>query len=311
MMKKYIVSSKFVLLTALLFASAAALLYIMDSVSYTNMINNGYIDKNAVEFIINTEESSLDIDLEEPYLLMQYKLDNPQLKYIYINKSVKLPPINYKKQPLSTDYIITGSVFPEGSLSKNLKSLIIGQFDTSGSYLNREAWYISESQQINLQNGTKFILNVESGNPYKLMQKIFPNTSYKLLETEDRGTSILKSNIFLKGFLLISLLFVIITQAVTVHYSIQRKKSIVQILYLAGGKLQIIFVKVFKSEFIALFVIMLLESLVLIAVNHFYAIWGNHWYYVSVFYMFITFIGYFFACLLVTKSLIKKGVRSF
>jgi len=310
-MKKYLVSSKFVLLTLLLFASAAALLYSMDSVSYTNMINNGYINKNAVEFIINTDESSLDINLEEPYLLMQYKLDDPKLKYIYINKSVKLPPINYNKPPLATDYIITGTVFPEGALSKNMRSLVIGQFATPGSYLNREAWYISESQQINLQNGTKFILNVESGNPYKLMQKMFPNTSYKLLENEDRGTAILKSNVLLKGFLLISLLFVIIAQAVTIHYSIQSKKSIFQILYLAGGKWQIIFVKVFKSEFIALFVIMLLESILLIAVNHVTSIWGNHWYYVSVFYMFITCIGYFFACLLVTKSLIKKGVRSF
>jgi len=310
-MKKYIVSSKFLLLTLLLFTSTASLLYIMDSVSYTNMINNGYINKNAVEFIINTEESSLDIDLKEPYLLMQYKLDNPKLKYIYINKSVKLPPINYNKPPLSTDYIITGTVFPEGALSKNMKSLVIGQFATPGSYLNREAWYISKTQQINLANGTKFILNVESGNPYKLMQKMFPNTSYQLIENEDRGTAILKSNVLLNGFLLISVLFVIIAQAVTIYYSIHSKKTIVQILYLAGGKWHILFRKVFIAEFIALFVILILESLVLIAVNHFYAIWGSHWYYVAVFYMFITIIGYFLACLLMTKSLVKKGVRSF
>lgn len=281
----------------------------LDSVSYRNMINNGYISKNAVEFIINTEESSLDIDLEEPYLLMQYKLDNPHLKYIYMNNSMKLPPINYEKQSLSTDYMIIGNVFPKEALSRNMKSLVIGQFDTPGSYLNREAWYIVMSQQINLKNGTKFILNMESGNPHQLIEKIFPNTSYQLLENEDRGTAILKSNVLLNGFLLISVLFVIIAQAVTVHYSLHSKKSIVQILYLAGGKWQIIFLKVFKSEFIALFVIMLLESLVLIAFNHFNSIWGNHWYYLSVLYMFITCIGYFLACLLITKSLIKKGVR--
>lgn len=310
-MKKYIVSTKFLLLSFLLFTSAAFLLYIMDSVSYTNMINNGYINKNAVEFIINTEEPSLDIDLKEPYLLMQYKLDNPHFKYIYIHKSVKLPPISYNKQPQSNDYIITGTIFPEGALSKNMKSLVIGQFDIPGSYLNREAWYISETQQINLANGKKFILNVESGNPHQLMKKMFPNTSYQLLENEDRGTAILKSNVLLNGFLLISVLFVIIAQAVTVYYSIHSKKTIVQILYLAGGKWQLLFLKVFKSEFMALFMIMLLEYLAFMAVNDVYAIWGNRWYYASVFYMFITIIGYFLACLLMTKSLIKKGVRSF
>lgn len=113
----------------------------MDAISYTNMINNGYISKNAVEFIINTEESSLDIDLEEPYLLMQYKLNNPHLKYIYMNNSMKLPPINYQKQPRSTDYIITGTIFPEEALSRNMKSLVIGQFDTPASYLNRGMVY--------------------------------------------------------------------------------------------------------------------------------------------------------------------------
>ncbi|TKI68344.1 hypothetical protein FC756_10630 [Lysinibacillus mangiferihumi] len=310
-MKNYLVSSRFLLLTFLLFTSAASLLYMLDSVSYTNMINNRYINKNAVEFIVNTEASSLDIDLEEPYLLMQYKLDNPQLKYIYFHPSVKLPPINYQKQPLSTDYIITGDVFPEEALSRNMKSLVIGQFDTPSSYLNREAWYIVMSQQINLKNGTKFILNVESGNPHQLIEKIFPNTSYQLLENEDRGTAILKSNVLLNVFLLISVLFVIIAQAVTIHYSIQSKKPIVQILFLAGGKWQLIFLKVFKLEFIALFVIMLLEFLSLKAFNHFYTIWGNQWYYVSVFYILVTFIVYFLACLLMTKSLIKKGVRLF
>ncbi|GEC83783.1 hypothetical protein FCT18_12335 [Lysinibacillus sphaericus] len=310
-MKNCLVSSRFLLLTLLLFTSATSLLYILDSVSYTNMINNGYISKNAVEFIIKTEEPSLDIDLEEPYLLMQYKLDNPQLKYIYIHPSVKLPPINYQKQPRSTDYIITGNVFPEEVLSRNMKSLVIGQFDTPSSYLNREAWYIVMSQQINLKNGTKFILNVESGNPHQLIEKILPNTSYQLLENEDRGTAILTSNILLKGFLIISLLFVIIAQAVSVVYAIQSKKSIVQILYFAGGKWQLIFLKVFKIEFIALIMIMLLAFLSLIAFNHFYSIWGNQWYYVSVFYILVTFIVYFLACLLMTKSLIKKGVRSF
>ncbi|CAM5515879.1 hypothetical protein LSPH24S_01433 [Lysinibacillus sphaericus] len=90
------------------------------------MINNGYISKNAVEFIIKTEIPFLDIDLEEPYLLMQYKLDNPQLKYIYIHPSVKLPPINYQKQPRSTDYIITGNVFPEtGMVKKDPKASLL------------------------------------------------------------------------------------------------------------------------------------------------------------------------------------------
>lgn len=67
---------------------------------------------------------------------------------------------------------------------------------------------------------------MESGKPHQLIEKIFPNTSYQLLEKEDRGTAILTSNILLKGFLIISLLFVIIAQAVTVVYAIQSKNPL-------------------------------------------------------------------------------------
>lgn len=311
-MKNILLSSKFVLLSLILFTSISFQLYIMGSLSYKNMINNGYIQKNAVDFIISTEEPSLLIELEESYLLMQYNPENPKLKYIFVSKSVKMPPIIYKKQPLSTEYIVKGTDFSEESLSKNMKELVVGEFNTPNSYLlNSEAWYISESSKVNLGNGTRFTINVEYENADKLIQEIFPGISYKILEPQNSGTYILESNIFTKLFLIISLVFAVVAQSITGFYTISNKKSIVQILHLSGGKSQKIFIKIFQGDLIAILVIILFEFLLLITVNKFYSVWDNNWIYVSVFYMLIFLVGYFIACLLFTKSLIKKGVRSF
>ncbi len=311
-MKNNSLSRKFIFLTFISFSSIASLLYIMNSLNYVNMINNGYVHKNAVDFIISTEESSLDIELEKPYLLMQHNSENPMLRYVFINKSVKLPPIKYQKENISEEYVIKGSLSPVDDLSENMKRRIIGEFDTPKSYiLNSHIWYISESLNINLENGKRFTLNVEDREAIKLIPEIFPDVNYKIIDAEESGTYILKSNILVEAFLIITIILVILVHTATLFYSIKNKKSFVQILYLSGGKSHVIFRKIFKKEFIVVLIVIVLESLLLIMINNFYSLWGNKWLYLSISYMLIFFIVYFLACLLLTKALIKKGVRSF
>ncbi|MGE7022100.1 hypothetical protein [Solibacillus cecembensis] len=311
-MKRTVISNKFILIMFISFTISNVLFYLNDSINYNNMINNGYVNSNAIEFVIQEEKGLFKNETEAPYLLFQYNTATPNFRYIYYNdSSIKLPPTNIKSKGINNneDYIIKGSLYPNESVPDSYKTLIIGEFDTPYSYiLNNQMWYFPKQQQIDLTNGTRFILNGKD--PYKLIDDLFPNTDYKILNIEESGTYILKSNMLMKIFLKVSTIFIIIFTILFMIYSLKHKKTMIIIGYLYGGDGRSIFFKIFKLEMMSLLYIVVLEIILLLVFKRFYPVWENNWIYHIIIYMFSSCLVYILSCYILTKSLIKKGVQS-
>src|SRR5699024_10767485 len=88
-----------------------------------NMINNGYVNKDAISFTLNGENIALDKNNTD-FILLQYDPSNPEYKYVMVNGDVSFPPITKTKKIniKENDYIdIVGKDFNRRSLQHKYK----------------------------------------------------------------------------------------------------------------------------------------------------------------------------------------------
>ncbi|MFT8320230.1 MAG: hypothetical protein ABF649_04925 [Bacillus sp. (in: firmicutes)] len=163
------------------------------------MINNGYVNKEAIFFVMK-EEKNISLGNTD-YLLLQYNPENPNIKYVTIGDNIRIPPIKGKWQEGQEKTAIIGVNVDEKKVPNEYTN--IQYFNTLKSYiLNSEIWLISNQRQIEPQHGTHFILNTPKNNELIVLKKRLNEHKFTILDQENNGTYTLKSNITVpRGYL--------------------------------------------------------------------------------------------------------------
>lgn len=278
------------------------------------MINNGFVNKNAITFEIEQIEKPL-TKVKDPFILFQYNPSMPEVKHVLINGKVKLPPIKKKDKIDITEY--NGNVAITGNGFNNEKPAgykIIGHFDTPNSYiLNSEIWLISNKPDISPEKGTYFTIITPNNDENTILKKLFNQNDVNIINKEIYGSYVLNSNIYLNIGILVSLTFLTFIFAMTGTLWINKEKSFISILYLSGYSINTIFNKIVKYKILPYAFFSILLVIICVVVQTFiFPLWTNIWILNSL-YMFIGFNIYLlvFSFIKVFSYTVRKGGKRF
>lgn len=251
-------------------------------IDYQNMINNGYINKNSISFTLDDTNSTIEITKgKDKYILFQQESNKSDIKYVYLSGDVQLPPIfwNTAKNPFD-------SKEPKAIVGKNAEKEkipneyeIVGYFNSDYSYqLNNAIWLISPDEQIDGNKGTYFIFSTPSLEQEKILKRNLETSSFKILERDNVGTYLLKSNQLLITGIQVGIFFLSTFFIVTASYWISQEKPIIRILYLQGTPIYTIYSLFIKKRVLPLFVFSLLMLMILfVSITYLIDMWSNAW----------------------------------
>ncbi|WP_059171986.1 hypothetical protein [Bacillus sp. FJAT-27445] len=278
------------------------------------MLNNGFVNKNSIMFDMEKIDQPL-IKTKEKFILFQYNPLFPQVKYVWLNGEINLPPIKMNnKLDISNS---KGNIAIKG-VNVNLKVppeyKLIGQFNTPNSYkLTSEVWLIPSHFSIDLNRGTCFIINTPNNNERSVLEKIINKNSIKVINKESIGSYNLTSNKLLNTGIKISLVFITVIFMITGVVWISKEKSFIRILYLSGFSMYKIFIYIVMYKIIPIATLSLFLIFISFLIQKFtLPIWTNEWIFYS-FYMFIGFYTYLLVCCLkaVKSYTVGKGGKKF
>ncbi|MRX71471.1 hypothetical protein GJU40_04690 [Bacillus lacus] len=278
------------------------------------MINNGFVNKNAIEFKIEKLEKPLTKGKDQ-FILFQFDPNFPQVKYVWLNGEVKLPPIkmNSKVNNFNSkeNIAIIGTNVDVKSVPPEFK--LIGYFNTPNSYkLNSELWLIPSKFNIDLKSGTNFIINTPNNKESSVLEKIIEQNPIKNIDAESYGSYALNSNKLLNMGIKISLIFVVIIFMITGTVWISKEKSLIRILFLSGLSIYRIFINIVRYKILPYILFSILVISISIAIQDFTcSLWSNRWILYS-FYMYVVFCVYLLLfCYTVILYTVGKGGKQF
>lgn len=291
-----------------------AFFYSLSYIDFINMLNNGFVNKNSIMFDMEKIDQPI-TKTKEKFILFQYNPLFPQVKYVWLNGEINLPPINMNNK---LDISNSKENIAIKGVNVNLKVppeyKLIGQFNTPNSYkLNSEVWLIPSHFSIDLTRGTCFIINTPNNNERSVLEKIINKNSIKVINKESIGSYNLTSNKLLNTGIKISLVFITIIFMITGVVWISKEKSFIRILYLSGFSMYKIFIYIVMYKIIPIATLSLFLIFISCLIQKFtMPIWTNEWIFYS-FYMFIGFYTYILVCCLkaVNSYTVGKGGKKF
>lgn len=210
--------------------------YISASLDETNMVNNGYVSKDAIAFKMTSIDQPLKTTSDK-FILVQYEASMPGIRIVRMNGDLKMPPIQFISKDSNNlsrgNIAIVGINAPVNNLPSSYP--IAGYFDTPTSYLmNAQIWLITEKMQINVEEGNMFIFESPSNNKIEILKAILNNNSFEIIHAEEYGSYAMNSNkSILRGLQLTSIFFIMILMIFSwIWFS--KEKKIIQIMYIHG-----------------------------------------------------------------------------
>lgn len=254
------------------------------------MINNGFVDKSAITFTMEEANSPFS-KVNDEFILFQYDVNFPEVKYVWLNGDVVLPPYNEAEDIIDIDKY-QGNVAIMGNQANSsvpVDYTLIGQFNTPNSYiLNSETWLISNEVELVLKNGTYFKIVAPNDAEESILNKLINDNTISIIDNEVFGSYALNSNTYVNKVGLVSLVFLTLIFILICYILISREKALMGILYLSGYPFHSVFNMVFKYKIIPY----LLQSTLLITtclvIEKGFPLWSNSWIFNSL-YMFVGF----------------------
>jgi|SRR5690625_158889 len=278
-----------------------------------NMINNGYVNKDAISFTLNGENIALDKNNTD-FILLQYDPSNPEYKYVMVNGDVSFPPITKTKKINieENDYIaIAGKDFNRRTLPPEYT--LTGYFNTPNAHkLNSEVWLFNTSNKVDFERGNMFILNTPSNNPMNVLNNMFDEDLIQIIDHERGGTYALNSNKVFIFIIYLFLLFLIAIYFATIFIWLSKENNLIAILYLHGNTTYSIYGLFIKYK-IAPHVIMILFLITATVLSEkLYPFWSDRW----LLYIILLLIAFIIYLFLISFALIyahskKKGGKRF
>lgn len=286
-------------------------MFILFSISffdYINMLNNGYIQKDAIYFVLDESE---EIKLSnESYILYQYHPDNPNIKYVINSGNIKLPPF---KGNWSSEFnnIIVGNYVPDYDVPKGNFNLLY--FDVPNSYLlNYDIWIVSTDRIIKPENGTHFIYNTPNNGTLNKFKETFSGKNYTIVEQDEKGTYVLNSNMSLLVALKLMVFLIFISLIIITTIWILNRRKLVRILYMYGFS-PFDIIKIFMNKIILPYIKVIVFILFIGIMIHFvYPLWSVIWMAETVVFVGIWFLyGIILVCGSVQYYTKYKGERKY
>jgi hypothetical protein len=280
---------------------------------YINMINNGYINKNAITFTMEQKEKPLKRS-NSKFILLQVSDENPRLKYVWFNGNVKLPPIKYE---FKTDIHHTNEKIAIIGRNVNINNVppdykVVGYFDTPNSYkLNSEIWLIPDSFQFDFTIGNLFIFHTPNSNKLEIIHKIINQNPINMITQENAGTYLLHSNKYLMISINIGLLFTIAIFMLIGMIWLSKEKYFIRIMYLHGYSRNEIFLKSLTYKLLPyVFITIPLLLIALVVQYAIFPLWSHYWINDSI-YLFSGLVLYLIvSCFAVVEwNTLEKGGR--
>lgn len=247
-----------------------------------NMINNGFVSKNAVTFEVEEVSGVKEAftEMKDSFILFQYDPNLPELKHVFMNGNVELPPLTMDENKEITKYnrdiAITGNYVrfevPNGYQE-------IGHFNTPNSYkLNTEMWLISHKPDITIDKGHYFTIMAPNRKELNILKEVFQQDTINFLNTEMQGTYALSSNRFLNSALFVSVAFLVFIFILTSILWISKEKNYVNTLYLSGTPLQVIFKHTCQYKILPYTILSAgLISICIIIQKFVFPLWTDRW----------------------------------
>lgn len=258
-----------------------SLISIIAMIDFTNMINNGFIHKNAIFFKVKEKTDIRFNQTNDKFILFQYDSSNPKVKYVMINQKVSMPPIKFSKKiniysPQKNIAIIGREADPSQVPSHYQ---IAGHFDTPNSYkLNTEVWLIPAVFKIEENPGELFIMNIPSADPLKILKTITNHHSLIILHKEDVGTYSLHSNKNLIFSIKICLLFTFLIFLFVSVIWFSKDKHLIRVLYHFGySSSRICWILTMQKIVPYIFIIIPWTIICLMIFVFKFSFWANHW----------------------------------
>ncbi|MFD2671774.1 hypothetical protein [Marinicrinis sediminis] len=266
--------------TVLILISTAciSLLYGLSYLDDINMMNNGFVNQEAITFIIPDEEPSFK-QIKEPFILFQQDTRLPEKKWVWVNGNIRLPIENSTYR----SYLNAGKNIVVNGLQHRLGPLpaeyiYAGHFQETNSYkLQREIWFIPAAYKVDMTNGNlfTFVTFKEHGQRFREM---INDSSVKIIDKELLGTYSMSSNsIMIKG-LQASLGFLVLAFIAVHMFWAMKQKMMIQILHLHGHTSWMIWKRVMMKEAIISFVFsMLLLIMANVVQLQIFPLWNQSW----------------------------------
>ncbi len=288
------------------------LLWASSYIDEINMINNGYKDKSSITFRVDNVTKLA--PTRHKYILFQYDPEMPKIKHIVLNREIKLPPItkiiDYDINDLNQNFAIIGTEAELNDVPEGYR--IIGYFNTPNSYLlNSEVWLISRNFDIN--HGREFTINAPNHDEKSIINQVFKDSQYNMINTEQRGSYLLFSNRLLS---LVIQLCIVLTFIILVMISIvriSREKYMIRVMHLYGCTVGTIFRIVFSYILIPyLMLSALIIIMSLLFQTYIHPLWSWVWISQSI-YIFgsITFCILIIITMQIVTTISQKGGKRF
>lgn len=276
-MKKYIAALSeisFHIISALLVFIVLSILWFISYMDYQNMISNGYINNNSVKFKLNTKEVPI-ITESGDYLLYQYD-ENSEIKYVWVNGKIKLPPITMRTNTGVKKTAIVGQMADLHRVPPGFE--VIGFFNHSKSYrLQSEIWLMSNNTHIKYENGEFFTLVVKNQDAKTVLARIINLNKIKIISSEMQGGYLLKSNRLVMNILLITMFLIVLLFVLFTIYSLKKRHVFFSILYIHGHSVVDIFEIVIKYRIIPFILLCLMIFIISLTVDVFFPLWDRLW----------------------------------
>ncbi|MBD8498466.1 hypothetical protein [Paenibacillus arenosi] len=279
------------------------------------MINNGFVNKEAITFKITKLEEA-EIKKSGTFMLFQYNPDSSNSKILWMNGDIKLPATALESATFMERQVeniaIIGKEVSTTIIPANYK--IAGYFTAKNSYLlNSEAWLLPRSRHIDLNKGNYFVFNTTARDKVKLLNEIIHPNKIEIIDEEKYGTYSLYSNRSLLLGLQLFFILIIVIYFLINNISLNKEKYLISIMHTTGYTLSYIYIAIFKYRVIPCIVCSTIMILISIVVkNYLYPTWGEDW----ISYSIITIMGSLL--LMMVQSLfvvfihsIKKGGKKY
>lgn len=306
-------SLKYYILLFGLAGSCVSLYWLLAYNDNVNMINNGYISKDAISFTLN-KEGKYSVESKKKFILYQYNPNSPDIKKVYINGSVVLPPIkmiNSSDSNFEEDYLIIGNEVEISNTEYNNYN-VVGYFDTSNSYkLDSDTWIVSSEFVIDYNNDTVFVFDTPQYNPKKILHSIFDPQYINDIISEPLGTYTLNSNkVFISIIKITLILLFLVANFIGIKW-ISKERKALEILFLIGKSFGEIYKLVYIKNFIFLCILYSLILLVTCIVSNLYPIWNISWVHYSLILVCSNILYLFLFSVLYLYFIFKRGGRKF
>lgn len=251
-------------------------------IDYTNMVNNGFINEQAISFTVNNTKKPLIARVNyDKYILLQYRPEIKNVKHVLLSGNVQLPPIEYiddiNLELYENDVAIIGKNANVNNVPINYK--LAGYFKSSNSYLlDTEVWLISRKSNIDYKFGTSFTFLTPEQKTESVLYRNLDLDTIHVTHSDYYGSYSIKSNKVLILSLKLALFFMTVIFLILSTNWLLRDKNLIRILYLSGMTTSTIFFNIskYKAFSYLLFSMSLIISM-FIYQNYFYSMWSSAW----------------------------------